>query len=113
MSREDRIESEIKRLTKLFKDIDEDKVQLVKGLIRRAAFMMVSLEDLEDDINNNGVVEEFSQTANISYDRERPAAKTYISLSKNYHTTMKELIGILPKETAKQVEDDLLSFIGK
>lgn len=44
-----RIAVEERRLNKIFKDIDEKRKATTRGLIQRAAFMRVSLEDLESD----------------------------------------------------------------
>jgi len=105
-----RIQAEIDRIKRLFKNIEEDKLSLMEGLIKRISFLQVTLEDLEADINNHGTIEEFSQTANIKYDRERPAAKMYNNLIKNYTTCTKQLIDMLPKKEAVQ-QDDLAKFI--
>lgn len=111
--REERIEKEVKRLTSLFKEVEKSKVSLVKGLIKRAAFLMVSLEDIEEDINKNGTTEIFSQTRGIEYERERPCMKVYVNFGRNYGTTMKELIALMNKAVAKEVEDELTAFLKK
>ena len=54
--------------------------------------MKCLLEDMEKDLNENGFTEMFSQSANAPpYERERPTARMYNSLNKNYQTLMKQL----------------------
>ncbi|RLY69075.1 hypothetical protein D9V09_10975, partial [Staphylococcus epidermidis] len=46
-----RIKKELSKLKKVYKDIPKDKMIIVDGLINRAAFMRISLEDMELDIH--------------------------------------------------------------
>lgn len=48
----------------------------VDGIIRWAAFMRVTLEDMEKDLDENGFTELFSQSEKLEpYERERPLAR--------------------------------------
>ncbi len=93
-----RIKMEEKRLEKAFKDIDEKRKATTRGLIQRAAFMRVSLEDLEEDLNKNGLTEWFSQGDQEPYQRERPATKIYNNMNASYQKIVKQLTDLLPKE---------------
>lgn len=95
---ESRIKAEERRLTKIFADIDEKKKNSTQGLIQRAAFMRVSLEDLEAEINSAGFTELFSQGEQEPYLRERPTSKIYNSLNSNYQKIIKQLTDLLPKD---------------
>ena len=87
-----RIKKELSKLKKVYKDIPKDKMIIVDGLINRAAFMRISLEDMELDIHKDGFVEMFSQSETQSpYERERPVARLYNSMNKNYQSIIKEL----------------------
>lgn len=87
-----RIKKELSKLKKIYKDIPKDKMIIVDGLINRAAFMRISLEDMELDIHKDGFVEMFSQTeTQTPYERERPVARLYNSMNKNYQSIIKEL----------------------
>ena len=98
LSREERIGREERRLLRLFRDVEETRKKTVLGLIRRAAFMRISLEDLEEEINENGFTEEFSQGNQEPYMRERPVAKVYNALNGGYQKICKQLTDLLPKE---------------
>ena len=87
-----RIKKELSKLKKVYKDIPKDKMIIVDGLINRAAFMRISLEDMELDIHKDGFVEMFSQSERQKpYERERPVARLYNSMNKNYQSIIKEL----------------------
>ncbi|MCG2185108.1 hypothetical protein K4Q81_01720 [Staphylococcus epidermidis] len=87
-----RIKKELSKLKKIYKDIPKDKMIIVDGLINRAAFMRISLEDMELDIHKDGFVEMFSQSeTQTPYERERPVARLYNSMNKNYQSIIKEL----------------------
>ncbi|MCG1448821.1 hypothetical protein K4R64_01270 [Staphylococcus epidermidis] len=87
-----RIKKELSKLKKIYKDIPKDKMIIVDGLINRAAFMRISLEDMEQDIHKDGFVEMFSQSeTQTPYERERPLARLYNSMNKNYQSIIKEL----------------------
>lgn len=93
-----RIEEEEKRLAKTFEGISDKCKDTISGLVKRAAFMVVSLEDLEDDIALNGFTEMFSQGDHEPYPRERPAYKVYCNLNSNYQKIIKQLTDLLPPE---------------
>lgn len=87
-----RIKKELSKLKKVYKDIPKDKMIIVDGLINRAAFMRISLEDMELDIHKDGFVEMFSQSeTQTPYERERPVARLYNSMNINYQSIIKEL----------------------
>lgn len=114
-SRIDRISKEVKRLRLLLKHVQPERLKVAEGIISRIAFMRITLEDLEDDINQNGTYESFSQHAGYEYDRERPAAKTYNTTIKNYTTSCKQLMDMLPQSKndglASEDEKKFLQFI--
>ena len=58
LTKEQKIKKEIARLKRVFKDLDKNKLQTVESLIKNAAFMAVSLEELQEIINAEGYVVE-------------------------------------------------------
>lgn len=106
VSKDSRIRKEEKRLREIFKDADEDSMGMNEGLIQRAAYMRVTLEDWEEDINENGIVEMFTQSVNTpAYEKERVVARQYNTMNKNYQSIIKQLADLLP-DNVKVVEDD-------
>jgi hypothetical protein len=107
----ERIKKEITKLRKLLKDIPKDQMRAAEGIVQRVAFMQVTLEDLEDDINDNGTVESFSQTEGIEYDRERPAVRIYNATIRNYTSACKQLFDLIPDDKPKPEADELMGFL--
>lgn len=104
-----RVRKEFNRLKKIFKGMPPNQFAVTQGLIMQAARLRVSLDDLWADIEENGRTEMFSQSADAEpYQRERPAAKQFISLDKNYQTIMKQLTDLCPASRAKSKLQELM-----
>lgn len=92
------VTQEEKRLRKIYANLPKDAMAIADGLIRRAAFMRVTLEGYEDDLAENGSVEMFSQSEKAApYERKRPVAELYNTLNGNYQKIIKQLSDMLPK----------------
>lgn len=103
----DRIKAEKSRLSKIYSAMDEDRKAMAMGLVERAAFMRVQLEDLESDLLANGWTELFTQGAQTPYERARPSGQQYNTLNANYQKIIKQLDALMPKASAaKPPEDD-------
>ena len=103
---DERIKKEVLRLKRIYKNIDKDNKAIIDGLIQRAAYMRVTLEDWELDIMENGCTEMFTQSINTPpYERERPVARLYNTMNGNYQKIIKQLSELVPKPDPK-VEDD-------
>lgn len=102
-----RVRREVTRLNKIFAGKTDLEREYIQGLVKRAAFIRVQLEDMEKDIAVNGLTEEFKQSPFApSYTRERPAARLYNGLIKNYQIIMKQLEGFVIKSPNEQGIDD-------
>ena len=102
-----RIAAEERRLRKIFGSIEEKRKDTIGGLIQRAAFMRVSCEDLEADLNANGFTELFQQgDRQAPYMRERPEAKVYATTNAGYQKIIKQLTDLLPKEKGQKEGGD-------
>lgn len=117
LSKEQRIKNEEFRLRKIYEVIKEENKSIIDGLIQRAAYMRITLEDYEKDLNNGGYVELFTQSSSTPpYERERPVARLYSTMNKNYQTIIKQLGDLLPKEPSKKIDsdkDDFDSFVNE
>ncbi len=112
---EARILKEDKRLREIYKDLPNDVMKLYDGLIWRAAYMRVTLEDYEKDIVENGSTELFSQSEKTDpYERERPVSSIYNRLIKNYQVVIKQLSERLPAQGTGSPSEEILKFaLGK
>ena len=91
-----RIERETKRLMEIFKDLEPNKLKTCTALINRAAFITISLEDLEVQLNETGWVETYQNGENQSGVKKAAAADVHISLTKNLNAIMKQLLELVP-----------------
>ena len=106
-TKDERIKKEVRKLKRIYKNIDKDNKAIIEGLIQRAAYMRVTLEDWEKDIMENGYYEMFTQSEKTDpYERERPVARLYNTMNKNYQSLIKQLSDLVPKEVKVVEEDD-------
>lgn len=106
-TKDERIKKEERRLKKIYKNIDKDNKAIIDGLIQRAAYMRITLEDWEKDIMENGCIEMFTQSEKTEpYERERPVARLYNTMNKNYQSIIKQLTDLIPKKENSNEEDD-------
>lgn len=112
-TKEARIRAEKNKLAKNYKDLPKNRKFIADGLINRAAFMRVELEDLEADLQEHGWTELFSQGNQEPYNRARPQGQTYNALNGNYQKIIKQLDAMLPKEDkpAGDPDDGFDSFV--
>ena len=107
MSKEERIAAERERLNKLFADLDENQQQTAAGLISSAAFLLITLQDLETEINAAGCIEEYTNGANQCGYKVSAACQAYAQLNTKYQSTIQKLLKIVPpapkKKTAAQI----------
>lgn len=103
LTKEEKIKKEFNRLKRIFKDLDQNKKQLVTPLLEKAAFMSVSIDELQEEINANGFTEEYQNGANQFGKKKSVAAEMYTSLTKNYTAIIKQLTDLVPAQQQKQV----------
>ncbi|MBT2722305.1 hypothetical protein [Bacillus sp. ISL-46] len=111
IEKQKRIKKEISRLNGLLKKLDSKKKKAVDSLIKNAAFMTVTLEDLQDDINENGVTETYQNGANQFGTKKSSAVEVYNTMIKNHMQAMKQLTDLLPKETPLEHDDGFDDFV--
>ena len=91
-----RIQREKDRLSEIFKGLEANKLKTCAALIDRAAFITVSLEDLETQLNTTGWVEPYQNGENQSGLKKAAAADVHISLTKNLNAIIKQLLDLVP-----------------
>ena len=96
MSKNGNIKREIKRLTRIFSFLPKDSAAVSEKLIENAAFMAVSLNELQAIINEKGYTEEYHNGENQSGIKKSSEVDIYNTMIKNFNTTMKQLIDMLP-----------------
>lgn len=112
LTKKEKIKKEITRLNKIYKDIDDKKKKVVDGLIQRSAFMKITLEELEEDIIENGTVEEMPQ-GEYSITVQRQQFKGFIAMVQRYTTIEEKLLSLLPKDIEKVEDDGFEAFVNE
>lgn len=103
--KEEKIAAEIARLKEQFSDISEDKQKVAENLLKRVAFMTITLEILEDDINTKGPTYKFEQGSQKMF-VENPSQKSYNTMINRYTAAYDKLFNLLAKEGPEVEEDD-------
>lgn len=112
LTRDERITKEERRLKRIYKNIDKDSKAIIDGLVRRAAYMRITLEDWEEDIMDNGYFEMFTQSDKTDpYERERPVARLYNTMNGNYQKIIKQLSDLVPKREPEKKDDGFDAFV--
>lgn len=101
LSKQERIKKEQCRLRAIFKDLDGNKKKLVTPLIDKAAFMSIELDELQEQIEQEGWISEYKNGENQYGTKRSPEADTYIALSKNYAAVIKQLVDLVPEPKRK------------
>ena len=112
MERDKQVSAEIKRLQKLYRDLPPDKYAVAEGLLVQAARLRVRLDDLWQDLCENGETELFSQSEKAEpYERERPASRTFTATDKSYQAIIKQLNDLLPQSSQVPETDAMAEFL--
>ena len=90
LDQEKRIKSELTKFRRFIKDLESEDRNMAMNMVSELAFMKVTLEDLKEEVNVNGVVTEMPQ-GEYSITRENPALKSYTTVIQRYNATLKQL----------------------
>ncbi|MBQ9325163.1 MAG: hypothetical protein IJ246_05275 [Clostridia bacterium] len=93
--------SETARLNRIYKNLPPNKKALAQGLIVQAARLRIRLNQLNEDIEENGLTEEFRQSEKQDpYIRTRPEADLFVKLDKNYQAIIRQLNDLVPEDVS-------------
>lgn len=92
-----RINKELRRLKKLFGEIDENKKKLVQATMEDVAFLTVTMQDLRENINRDGTTVEYKNGENQYGTKQSPDAQLYLQMSQKQTQAMKILVDCMPK----------------
>ena len=101
LTKEEKIKKEKARLKNVFKNLDKNKLTTVAPLISTAAFMAVTLDELQEIINKEGYVSEYKNGANQYGKKQSEAVEIHISMTRNLTTVIKQLADLAPLEKRK------------
>ena len=101
-------DKELARMEKLFQPLPENERTFIQPLLENAAFMRVTLDELQIKIRLEGATDEYQNGANQCGVKISAAIQAYNQLMKTYHTLMDKLMAKLPAE--KDPADELDEF---
>ena len=107
-----RQKKEQNRIKKIYKNLPKERLEIAKKLIERAAYMLVSLEDMEAKIAEDGLVVIMPQ-GNYEIERAHPLLQPYNAMVKNYNATIKQLNEMSPNSDAEKAGQALMMFATK
>lgn len=102
-----------RQLLARFKGADSDTKKTAEKLAERAAFMAVTLDELEQDIAENGAVIIATNGNGFDVKQENPAQRSYNTMIKNYNSTIMSLDKLARECGMSATADPLLDFIAK
>lgn len=108
LTKEERIKRELGKLRRAFRDLDKNKMNTAESLMKRAAFLTVSLEDLEEIINREGYDDEYQNGENQKGTKQSDAVKSHIAFTRNLTAITKTLTEMAPPERKKESKLALL-----
>lgn len=103
MTKDERIQAELARLMKIYQDLPENTLEVMLPLIQNAAFMKVTMDDLQEEIKENGAVETYQNGANQSGRKQAAAMQAYNQTIRNYNNAIKALSAKMPVTSVKYV----------
>lgn len=113
MDKNERIQEEIKRLNRVFCNMGKKSKAAVRSLVENAAFMAITLDDLQKSINAKGVISEYQNGENQWGTKKSPEVEIYNAMIRNHASVMKQLTDLLPPEPPKELDDGFMKFINE
>ena len=111
LTKEERIKQEIDRINDLLAELGDGTLKGVRSLVENAAFMSITLEDLQKSINENGVISEYKNGENQYGTKKSPEVEVYNTMIKNHMSAIKQLTELIPKGNTNAERDELLEFL--
>ena len=105
LPKEERIRKEFLTLRRSLSTMQPKVKKFNEPLMHRAAFMRITLEDLEEAINQNGPVCEYQNGENQWGTKKSPEVDIYNTMAKNYAAVMKQLLSSIPEEDTPKVDE--------
>ena len=92
----------IKRMFRVVKLDDPDKMKLIERIIEEVAFQKIAMKAAKADMIKNGL-QTTTKNASQKFVKENPAVQTYDKYARSYASNMKTLIDMLPPKQKKEI----------
>ena len=102
------VRDETTRLMALFTGADENKLDFIRDTVRQLAWLSVSIQYLQAEIDEAGAVIPYQNGQTQKGLQANPACKLLIDYQKLYNTQFRALLPVLPE---KDGPDELKAFM--
>lgn len=102
LPKEEKIKREKARIKRALSDLDKNKLAVVSPLIDTVAFTAVSIEELQQQINENGYTVEYKNGENQFGTKQSDEVKTLLAMQKNLTAAIKTLADIAPASKSRK-----------
>ena len=109
--KENRIDEELKRISHFFENAAASDKAIIAPLLQNAAFMRITLENLQVIINEEGPTEVYQNGEHQKGIKQSAALQSYNSTIKNYASVIKTLVTFLPPEQRKITASSLYNMV--
>lgn len=111
--KETRISEEMENLTEICEGLTGKKLELALKICDKMAYLKVTIEDCQADMDERGIYEKFQQSDKVDpYDRARPIVQAYQGFTNSYQKYLKQLADLLPDESKEQ-SDGFEDFLNR
>ncbi len=100
---------DMRKLKTIIMQISSDRRAIAEELAKEIMFMAATLEELRQNVQENGAVDLFKQGSQ-EFMRESPALKAYNTTIQRYSLLYKQIVDMLPKPT-EDVGGKLCDFL--
>lgn len=108
IEKDKKIRKEFNKYKKKYGELEKDKKEFVEDLCQQAAFMKITLLELQEKVNSEGAVTTGINGNGFEVTSENPAQKSYNTMIKNYNATIKTLVEMLPE---LEEDDEMMAFL--
>ena len=102
-----------KPIKALIATLPEAKQSIANALLDKAVFMDAELTKLQKLLKEKGWVEKYQNGASQYGLKKSSEADVYISMMKNYNSTLKIISDLIPDDVKAEESDPLLAYIRK
>ena len=112
LTKDERLTKEFSRIKRILKDIPKNRKDAALSLMKNAAFMTVTLDDLQDEINEKGCISEYKNGENQFGTKKSPEVEVYNAMIKNHSSIIKQLTDLIPGPDKGKIQaDELMEFV--
>jgi len=99
-----------RKLANFYKSLPDDRKAYAKRMVDQLEFMESTLDRLKETIEQEGPTITAVNGNGFETRQEHPAQKSYNTMIKNYNSTIRILVGLLP-ELKKDEADEFEKFL--